>query len=67
VLYVPSETALPVWVALGLALVFVAMLVQAQLVAVLGVFVATVAVLRWTWRIGDRHSETHRPVEERTS
>ncbi|HYL50813.1 MAG TPA: cbb3-type cytochrome c oxidase subunit I, partial [Acidimicrobiia bacterium] len=54
VLYVPAETALPFWVALGLALVFLAMLVQAQLVAIVGLAVAGVAVLRWAWRIGDR-------------
>jgi hypothetical protein len=58
VLYVPAETALPFWVALGLALVFVAMLVQAQLVAIVGLAVAGVAVLRWAWRIGDRDVPT---------
>jgi cytochrome c oxidase subunit 1/cytochrome c oxidase subunit I+III len=52
VLSVPHETMLPFWTALGLALVFVAFLVEAALVAVIGLFVAGIAVLRWTWRTG---------------
>ncbi len=63
VLYVPPETAVPFWVALGLALAFVAMLVEAQLVAIVGLAIAGIAVLRWTWRIGDRASETHTETE----
>jgi hypothetical protein len=43
--------------------VFVAMLVQAQLVAIVGLAVAGVAVLRWTWHTGDRESAT-RPETE---
>src|SRR3954451_11734675 len=54
VLYVPPQTALPFSVALGIALVFTAMLVEAQLVAILGLFTAGVAVLRWTWHLGYR-------------
>ena len=53
VLHVPPETSLPFWVALGLALMFVALLVQAALVAIVGLIVAATAVLHWTWRIGD--------------
>ena len=52
VLHVPGETALPFWVALGLALVFVSFLVEAALVAIIGLAVAGIAVLRWTWRLG---------------
>jgi cytochrome c oxidase subunit 1/cytochrome c oxidase subunit I+III len=52
VLHVPSETALPFWTALGIALVFVAMLVEAQLVAAIGIGVIATAVVRWTWRLG---------------
>jgi heme/copper-type cytochrome/quinol oxidase subunit 1 len=58
VLYVPKETALPFWVALGAAVFFVALLVQAQLVGIIGIVIATIAILRWTWRLGYR-GETH--------
>ena len=52
VLRVPPETALPFCVALGLALVFVAFLVAAALIAIVGVGVAGIAVLAWTWHLG---------------
>jgi hypothetical protein len=51
-LRVPHETALPFWTALGLALMFAAMLLETALVAVVGLVVAGLAVLRWTWRTG---------------
>jgi cytochrome c oxidase subunit I+III len=52
VLYVPHETALPFWVALGLAGFFLGLLVRADLVGVVGLAIAGLAVLRWTWRTG---------------
>ena len=52
VLRVPPETTVPFWVALGLALIFTALLVEAALVAIVGLVVAVIAVLRWTWRLG---------------
>jgi len=64
VLYVPRETALPFWVAFGLALVFLAFLIEAILVAFIGIAVAALAVLRWTWRIGNEHPDIVE-VEER--
>jgi len=64
VLYVPRETALPFWVAFGLALVFLAFLIEAILVAFIGIAVAALAVLRWTWRIGNEHVDIVE-VEER--
>jgi cytochrome c oxidase subunit I+III len=52
VLRVPPETTQPFWVAVGLALMFTALLIEAALVAIVGLVVAAVAVLRWTWHIG---------------
>ena len=52
VLRVPHETALPFWVALGIAAFFLGLLVRADLVGVVGVLIAGFAVLRWTWRTG---------------
>jgi cytochrome c oxidase subunit 1/cytochrome c oxidase subunit I+III len=71
VLRVPSETALPFWVALGAVIIVVALLIQAQLVAVVGIVLAGGAILRWTWRTG-AGGETEAPdldreIEEMTS
>jgi cytochrome c oxidase subunit I len=52
VLHVPPETALPFWVALGIAVVFVAALVDAALIAIIGLALGGIAVLRWTWLLG---------------
>jgi hypothetical protein len=37
--------------------------VQAQLVAIVGLFVATIAILRWTWHVGDRTIEPQTETE----
>ena len=60
VLRVPHETALPFWVALGLTGFFLGLLVRASLVGAIGVGIAGLAVLRWTWRTGAR-GETETP------
>jgi cytochrome c oxidase subunit I len=52
VLRVPHETALPFWAALGLAVFFLGLLVRADLVGAIGIALAGLAVLRWTWRTG---------------
>ena len=57
VLYVPPETALPFWVAVGVALIFLAFLVEAALVAAIGVVLAFLAGLRWVWRVGGEHPD----------
>jgi len=64
VLRVPSETALPFWVALGAVIIVVALLIQAQLVAVVGIVLAGGAILRWTWRTG-AGGETEAPDLDR--
>jgi hypothetical protein len=64
VLFVPRETALPFWVALGIALVFLAFLVEAVLVAVIGIVLAFIAGLRWVWRIGGEHPDIVEVLDE---
>ena len=61
VLYVPHETSLPFWVALGLALIFCAALVDGALVAIIGLLVAGVAVIGWTWQLGSTSTPEVRP------
>ena len=58
VLDVPEETILPFAVALGLAVFFFGLLIDASVVAVLGVVAGVVALLRWLWRTDtDRDSD----------
>jgi len=49
-LEIPHETYLPFVVALGLAALFVGLLIKAAVVGVAGVGLAVVAVLWWSWR-----------------
>ncbi len=53
VLGIPSPTYLPFVAAVGVALVFVGLLVQAALVGVVGVLVGASAVVRWLWRTSE--------------
>jgi cytochrome c oxidase subunit I+III len=46
---IPHETYVPFMVALGVAVIFVGLLVKATLVGVVGVVVGAFAILRWTW------------------
>ena len=50
VLEVPTETAVPLVLAVGLAVFFTGLLIDASVVGVLGIVVAVVALLRWVWR-----------------
>jgi cytochrome c oxidase subunit 1/cytochrome c oxidase subunit I+III len=50
---IPEPTALPFVMALGLAILVSALLLTTLLVAALGVAIGAVALLRWTWRIGE--------------
>ncbi|MGB3410451.1 MAG: cytochrome c oxidase subunit I [Microthrixaceae bacterium] len=47
---IPGETYLPLFVALGIAIGFLGLLINALLVAAVGVVVMIVAILWWTWR-----------------
>ena len=49
-LEIPEPTYLPFVVAVGVAIFFVGLLVQAAIVGVVGIVVGAVAVMRWTWR-----------------
>lgn len=46
---IPHETYVPFLVALGVAIVFLGLLVEATLVGVVGAVLGTFAILRWTW------------------
>ncbi|HRW39899.1 MAG TPA: cbb3-type cytochrome c oxidase subunit I, partial [Aquihabitans sp.] len=50
VLRVPEETSLPFWVALATFVLFVGLLVEANLVLVVGVVVGLLALVTWAWR-----------------
>jgi cytochrome c oxidase subunit I+III len=50
VLEIPAPTVVPLVVAFGLAVFFVGLLIDAEVVGVLGVAVAVVAVVRWLWQ-----------------
>jgi cytochrome c oxidase subunit I+III len=50
VMEVPEETYVPFLAAVGIALVFVGLLVSKALVGVVGVGLAVVAIAVWTWR-----------------
>jgi cytochrome c oxidase subunit 1 len=49
VLEIPAPTVVPFVVAFGLAGFFLGLLIEAQVVGVLGVAIAVAAVLRWLW------------------
>jgi cytochrome c oxidase subunit 1/cytochrome c oxidase subunit I+III len=46
---IPHETYVPFLVALGIAIIFVGLLLKATLVGVVGVALGAFAILRWTW------------------
>lgn len=50
---IPSETYLPLVLAVGVAVVFVGLLVQTLLVGIVGAVIAAVGLLRWTWRTAE--------------
>jgi cytochrome c oxidase subunit I len=61
---VPKETVLPLVMALGLAFIFVGLLINALVVMWLAVIVAAVALLGWVWRTDvDKPSELHEESE----
>ncbi|MCU1426701.1 MAG: coxA1 [Actinomycetia bacterium] len=50
---IPEETALPLWLALGIAVLFVGLLVKAALIGVIGLIVGVAALMRWAWHTGE--------------
>jgi cytochrome c oxidase subunit I+III len=50
VLEIPAPTVVPLMVAFGLAMFFLGLLIDAQVVGVLGVALAVAAVVRWLWK-----------------
>ncbi len=50
---IPEETAFPFVLAAGIAVLVVGLLLTTALLAVVGVAVAGVGLLRWTWRTGE--------------
>ncbi|HJP66516.1 MAG TPA: cytochrome c oxidase subunit I [Actinomycetota bacterium] len=65
-LEIPHETYLPFAVGVGLAVLFVGLLVNATLIGVAGIALAVVAVLWWAWRteedLGPPEEETPEPI-----
>jgi cytochrome c oxidase subunit 1/cytochrome c oxidase subunit I+III len=53
VLGIPSPTYLPFVAAVGVALLFVGLLVEAVVIGVVGVLVGASAVVRWLWRTSE--------------
>src|SRR4051812_8694899 len=47
---IPNETYVPFFVALGIAVFFVGLLISAVVVGILGIVVGAAALLMWTWR-----------------
>jgi cytochrome c oxidase subunit 1/cytochrome c oxidase subunit I+III len=47
---IPSPTYLPFLAAVGIAILFVGLLVDAQVVGVIGIFIGVCAVMTWLWR-----------------
>ena len=63
-LEIPHETYLPFFVALGVAGLFVGLLVKAVVVGALGVGLALMAAVWWTWRTEDDLApREHRPEQ----
>ena len=50
---IPEESVLPLVLALGIAAVFVGLLVKIALVGVVGVAIGAIALLTWAWRTGE--------------
>jgi cytochrome c oxidase subunit I+III len=53
VLGIPSPTYLPFIAAVGIALLFVGLLVEAAVVGVVGVLIGAAAVVHWLWRTSE--------------
>ena len=51
---IPLETPLPFLLALGIAVIFAALLVEAVVVAIVGGLIGIGALLHWTWRTGEQ-------------
>jgi hypothetical protein len=49
-LEIPEPTYIPFVVAVGIAIFFVGLLVEAAIVGVVGIIIGSVAIMRWTWR-----------------
>ena len=49
-LEIPEPTYLPFVVAVGIAIFFVGLLVEAAIVGVVGIIIGGIAIMRWTWR-----------------
>jgi len=63
-LEIPRETYLPLLTALGVAVLFVGLLVNATLMGVAGVALAVVTILWWAWRTEDDLAPPDRPQPE---
>ena len=50
---IPQPTYLPFVVAVGIAIFFVGLLVEAAIVGVVGLAFGGVALMRWLWRTGE--------------
>ena len=46
----PAADLSPVVVAVGIAIFFVGLLVEAAIVGVVGIIIGGIAIMRWTWR-----------------
>jgi hypothetical protein len=53
VLGIPEPTYLPFLVAVGVSLLFVGLLVQAEVVGVVGVVIGLVSLVMWLWRTSE--------------
>jgi cytochrome c oxidase subunit I+III len=53
VLGIPSPTYLPFLAAVGIALLFVGLLVEAALIGVIGVLIGATAIVHWLWRTSE--------------
>jgi heme/copper-type cytochrome/quinol oxidase subunit 1 len=50
---IPEETSMPFLVALGIAILFGGLLLSAVVAAVAGLTIGTLALLYWTWHVGE--------------
>jgi cytochrome c oxidase subunit I+III len=53
VLGIPEPTYLPFIAAVGIALLFVGLLVEAAIIGVVGVLIGMAAVVHWLWRTSE--------------
>jgi cytochrome c oxidase subunit I+III len=64
VMTIPEETYLPLLVALGITLGFVALLIKALAIGVVGIGLGIIGLLWWTWRAGEPHSISPPPTPQ---